>query len=86
MSQDAALTRKPLTGHQARVMAFMRSYFAENDQLPPPEALRDHFGWKSENSVTEIRKTLERKGWIERNAAGKHRFTRQTEVSHGSQE
>lgn len=70
-----------LTRHQARVLAFMHQYFRENDQLPGTAALRDQFGWKSENSVVLIREVLDRKGYIEKNAVGKYRFTRQKEAA-----
>ena len=65
-----------LTKLQARAMDFMRAYFAENDQLPPSEAMQAFFGWKSQNSVVEMRAVLARKGFIEKNACGKHRFAR----------
>jgi SOS-response transcriptional repressor LexA len=70
------MSTKPLTKVQMQVLNFMHLYFHENDQLPPPDALQEYFGWKSPNAVTCAREALERKGWIERNAAGKYRFAR----------
>ena len=71
------MSSKPLTKKQMEVLNFMHLYFRENDQLPPPDAIQKHFGWKSPNAVTCAREVLELKGWIERNAAGKYRFYRQ---------
>lgn len=65
-----------LTTKQAEVLAFMRQFFAENDQLPPASALRIRFGWASENAAASYLITLAKKGHIEHNAVGKYRFTR----------
>ena len=67
---------KPLTKKQMAVLNFMHLYFRENDQLPPPDAIQNRFGWKSPNAVTCMRESLAAKGWIERNEAGKFRFAR----------
>lgn len=58
------------------VLAFMRSYFSDNDQLPPATVIRDHFGWSSVNSVPHHTNALVAAGLIEHNANGKYRFTR----------
>jgi SOS-response transcriptional repressor LexA len=67
---------KPLTHRQAEIVAFMRAFYAENDQLPPLHAIKTHFGWSSDNGAHQHLEALARKGCIERNAVGKYRFTR----------
>ncbi|CAA2106061.1 hypothetical protein [Variovorax paradoxus] len=67
-----------LTLKQAEVLAFMREFFAENDQLPPAASLRTRFGWASDNAAATYLITLAKKGYIEHNAVGKYRFTRNT--------
>lgn len=65
-----------LTTKQAEVLAFMREFFALNDQLPPASALRTRFGWSSDNAAASYLITLAKKGHIEHNAVGKYRFAR----------
>ena len=67
-----------LTTKQSEVLAFMREFFAENDQLPPASALRTRFGWSSENAAAAYLIALAKKGYIEHNAVGRYRFTRST--------
>jgi repressor LexA len=67
---------RELTEKQKAILAFMRQYFEQNDQLPPVDKLREHFNWKSSNAAAEHLQTLARKGVIEHNANGKYRFTR----------
>ena len=67
---------KPLSEGQQKVFKFMCDYFDENDQLPSCEAIQVHFDWVSQNAALDYQKALEKKGWIERNAAGKYRFSR----------
>lgn len=68
--------RQP-TPVQKMVLAYMREYFSENDQLPPAHAIADHFGWKArQNAVWHVSK-LEQHGFIEPNATGKYRFKRE---------
>lgn len=59
-----------------QVLAFMREFFAENDQLPPADAIASHFGWASANAAQAHINTLLRHGQVERNACGKLRFAR----------
>lgn len=66
-----------LTPRQQLVLDFLRTFHAENDQLPPMRAIAAHFGWKSENSAQTFADILEAKGYIEKNAVGKYRFTRE---------
>ena len=65
-----------LTPKQAEVLAFMREFFALNDQLPPASALRTRFGWASDNAAATYLAALAKKGHIEHNAVGKYRFAR----------
>jgi repressor LexA len=69
--------KQPLTPAQQEVYDYMRDYFAANDQLPSGFALMDRFGWTSPNSVNDFRIHLAQRGWIEKNQAGKYRFTRE---------
>lgn len=71
----------PLTAKQAEVLAFMRGFFAENDQLPPARVIRERFGWASDNAAADFVAALMRKGHLERNAIGRYRFTRSTECA-----
>ena len=75
------MSKKPLTRRQMEVLNFMHLYFMENDQLPGTEAIMDRFGFTSDNAVSDYRKVLVAKGWIEKNAAGKYRFVRVREAS-----
>lgn len=65
-----------LTPKQTEVLAYMREFLAENDQLPPNSAMRARFGWSSDNAAFEVIAALAKKGYLERNAVGKYRFTR----------
>lgn len=66
---------KPLTDKQAAVLAYCGQFFAANDQIPPRHFVANHFGWSSYNAAAEAMEVLGRKGYIERNANGKWRFT-----------
>lgn len=65
-----------LTSKQAEVLAFMRAFFALNDQLPPANVIRQHFGWTSDNAAASYQAVLAKRGYIEHNAVGKYRFSR----------
>lgn len=77
--------KKPATGGakaatapsvtQADVLAFMRAYFADNDQLPPTNSVAEYFGWQDNGAHWHI-KQLEKFDHIEKNANGKYRFAR----------
>lgn len=58
------------------VLAFMRQFFAENDQLPPMAVTAQAFGWVSDDAVRHHMVSLARFGHIEKNAVGKWRFAR----------
>lgn len=69
----------PTRGPSARalqVLAFMREFFAENDQLPPAAVISGHFGWASASAADCHIATLLRHRLVERNAVGKLRFAR----------
>lgn len=61
-----------------QVLAFMREFFAENDQLPPADAIASHFGWASANAAQAHINALLKHCLVERNACGKLRFARST--------
>lgn len=65
-----------LTEIQQRVLDFMRSFHAANDQLPTMRALSAHFEWKSGNAAVDHCRALEVHGKLEKNAMGKYRFAR----------
>ena len=72
-------TGRKATGPTPRnqdVLAFMREFFVENDQLPPVERIAKHFGWASMQSAHCHLEALQKHGLIERNAVGKFRFAR----------
>jgi sulfur relay (sulfurtransferase) DsrC/TusE family protein len=69
------LGRRP--GNRAQdVLAYMREFFVANDQLPPARMVADKFGWASENAAYTHISSLVKTGHLERNEAGKYRFTR----------
>ena len=68
---------RPLTETQQKVLAYLRQFHAEQDQLPPAHAIAAHFGWKSQNAAHEHLQALEAQGHIERNAVNKYRFKRE---------
>lgn len=70
------MTRPKLTLRQQQVMDYMRAFHAENDQLPPQAVIARHFGWKSSNAAQTFADILTAKGYIEKNAVGRYRFTR----------
>ena len=59
-----------------RVLAFMREFFAENDQLPPVHVISKRFGWSSDSAADWHVQALLRFGRLERNVVGKLRFAR----------
>lgn len=59
-----------------QVLAFMREFFAQNDQLPPVSVTSSHFGWQSMGAAHSHVDALLRHGLVERNAVGKLRFAR----------
>lgn len=70
------ISREPLTEKQREILAFMRAWFEENDALPTHYRLSEHFGWKSQNAASCHLATLERKGYLQRNADRKFMFAR----------
>lgn len=59
-----------------QVLAFMREFLAQNDQLPPACVIAKHFGWASANAAQEHINSLRGHGLVETNACGKLRFVR----------
>lgn len=79
--------RGPAKGPSARnleVLAYLREFFAENDQLPTVKLISARFGFCG-NAVQEHLVALERHGLIEKNAVGRWRFARagRAAVGHG---
>lgn len=67
---------RPPAGASQRVLTYMRDFYLANDQLPPARLICDHFGWRSANAAHTHIRTLAKAGAIERNEAGKYRFSR----------
>lgn len=67
----------PLSLRQQEAYNALREYFRENDQLPTFNALAGRLGI-THNAAYDMVRVLARKGWIERNAAGRYRFARPT--------
>ena len=61
--------------HQLQVLAYLREFFAENDQLPPYSAIAEKFGIGLTGAEWHV-KALIRFGRLKRNAVGKLRFAR----------
>jgi len=64
------------TKTQERVYFFMVEYFYQNDQLPPTRVIQEKFSWSSQTAAMAIINKLTQKGWLQRNDAGKYKFTR----------
>lgn len=71
----------PLTPRQQEVFDFMKEYFGRNDQLPPTRTIQEKFGFASQSAVMCHMKRIEKRGWIEKNEAGKWRFIRRDSVN-----
>jgi hypothetical protein len=65
---------KPMSPRQTQVFAYMVEFFSANDQLPPHTVVSQFLGTAPNHSY-ELSIALEKKGYIERNAVGKFRFT-----------
>lgn len=67
---------RPPTTYPGEIESFMREYFARNDQLPGTKAIADRFGWASANAAQHHIVRMVKSGFIEKNEAGRYRFTR----------
>ena len=59
---------KPLTPRQSEVIAFIRKHLAELGYPPTIRELADGLGIKSTNGVSEHLRSLEKKGYVARDA------------------
>lgn len=58
-----------------RVLDFLSGFHKREDRLPTMNEIKEHFGWRSQNSAHLHMRRLERKGYIEKR--GSHwRFAR----------
>lgn len=64
-----------LTKRQNQILAYLRKYFNDNDQLPPTRVISERFGIFP-NAVNQHLLALEMKGYLEPNQNGKYRFAR----------
>lgn len=62
-----------------RVLAFMREFFADNDQLPPLSVIVRHFSFRCSGSADWHIQALLRHGLLERNVLGKLKFARKAQ-------
>lgn len=67
--------RETLSAKQIEILAFMREYFAENDQLPSVSTTAQKFNMNNAGADWHIG-ALIRLNRLERNAVGKLRFAR----------
>lgn len=66
---------KRLTKIQAETLDFMREFFAANDQLPPSQAVADHFNIFLNAAQCRVDQ-LVKHGRLQKNAVGKNMFAR----------
>lgn len=64
-----------LSYQQQCVLAFMWAFFCHNHQLPRLVDISAAFGWTSGNAAHDHIRRLERKGMLERNEIGTHKFS-----------
>lgn len=62
---------------QAATLDYAWEFYQQNDQLPPLHVICENFGWASRQAAVDVMKALEKKGYVERNAVKKYRFTDQ---------
>lgn len=68
----------PLTPRQEEVLCFMWDFYGSNDMLPPVQYIAAGIGDVFPNAVQGMLLALQRKGFIEKNACGKWKFTAKT--------
>jgi SOS-response transcriptional repressor LexA len=68
--------KERLTNKQLSIFCFMQEFFKDNDQLPSAMLIAQHVGATTQESGWHHRRTLAKKGYIEKNAAGGYRFKR----------
>lgn len=67
---------KPLTSKQEKVLAFLREFFLENDQIPTIKVINKRFGWRADHAGWLVLNQLAARRLIEKNACNKYRFAR----------
>jgi hypothetical protein len=63
-----------LTEKERTFYDFLKAFVGDEGRWPTYRETCQAFGWKSENSVTQMYKQLYEKGWIERHGVGEWRF------------
>lgn len=74
--------RETASEKQLKILAFMRAFFKENDQLPPVAVIASKFGMNPNGADWHVQ-ALVRLGRLERNAVGKLRFARAATPTQG---
>lgn len=64
-----------LTARQEQIIHFAWAFYKANDSLPPHNVIAEAMGFKSTNAAYEQLLSLERKGYLARNAVKKFKFT-----------
>lgn len=65
MVNDLESKPRPLTSKEKKVLEFIESYLIESDGLAPSfQEIKDHFGFKSFNSVQRYLKQLQNKNYL----------------------
>lgn len=73
--------RKSPSKTQLMVLAYMREFFEEQDQLPPVSWVAQHFGWASANGAQFHIDVLVEHRLLELNACGRYRFARPADTA-----
>jgi SOS-response transcriptional repressor LexA len=69
--------KQRLTNKQLEVYCFAKDYHKENDNLPSGEEIASFLGLANRASGFFHYQALVRKGYLEKMASGKYRFTRE---------
>jgi len=64
-----------LTPKQAAVLRFIQEHVERESRWPTYEAIRQHFGFAVDNSVTQNLDALERKGYLRKYGRGDYELT-----------
>lgn len=73
--------KKPLSDKELAAFVFMKDYFKTEDMLPSQLEVSQHVGSSYPSSGHAIYLRLAQKGYLERNKAGRFRFTREQEAA-----
>lgn len=69
--------KKMLTDRELDVLVYMKEFFRSEDMLPTLDMIAQHSGYTAPSGALNLCRSLQKKGYIERNQLGKWRFARQ---------